>query len=303
MPSRNLAPPGLRTAQEELHRHRYYGDYAGFVRDVDDPEKRGRVRVWVPSLLGDEDVPQGWLDWCEPGGEGGLNVPPVGANVWVTFEQGLVDHGVYRYGWFSGNSPANSAAPKASNWHLAKPAATKGFGPEVRANIPADPATIRAPKYPSNKVLKTPEGHEIELDDTGLEVVGGVLTGRRARYRHPSGTTILVDGEGSVYVLSAGAQYHQAGGDYVVQLGRGASFKVVYPDGSGMIIGPSGTHIVGDQATVLGRSVIPTGEDILWRRKTPQTSAKSRVPRAWGPRSASGYRGASRSCPRVCPCR
>lgn len=279
MPVRNLPPPsaGVLSPEEERHRGRYYGDYAGFVRDVNDPEKRGRVKVWVPALLGDKDRPQSWLDWCQPA-SCGLNVPPVGTPVWVTFEHGMVEHGNYRWGWFRGNSEANSEAPSPTDYHTATTARTRGYGPEIRANVPADPATVRAPVYPWRRVFQSHAGHVLELDDSPSETVGQVVTGLRARYRHPSGTKILVEADGSVHIISKGAVYNKVDGDYVVQLGRGASFKVVYPDGSGIVVGSSGFHVSGDQATIIGRSVIPGGSDILWQPKTPQRSARPSPP-------------------------
>jgi hypothetical protein len=75
---------------------KFYGKYPGQVANNKDPEKRARVQVSVPALLeGDH------LDWampCSPfaGPEVGFfAVPPVGANVWVEFAAGDLNHPIW----------------------------------------------------------------------------------------------------------------------------------------------------------------------------------------------------------------
>jgi hypothetical protein len=45
---------------------RYYGIYQGFVKDTDDPENNGRVRLTVPQVTGEIE----WTGWA-PSGAGG----------------------------------------------------------------------------------------------------------------------------------------------------------------------------------------------------------------------------------------
>lgn len=45
---------------------RYYGIYQGFVKDTDDPENNGRVRLTVPQVTGEVE----WTGWA-PSGAGG----------------------------------------------------------------------------------------------------------------------------------------------------------------------------------------------------------------------------------------
>src|SRR5690348_4363874 len=71
---------------------RYYGKYRGFVVDDQDPDKRGRLKVSVPTVLGGETST--WALPCLPyGGSkdvGFIAVPPIGAQVLVEFMEGDV---------------------------------------------------------------------------------------------------------------------------------------------------------------------------------------------------------------------
>lgn len=71
---------------------RFYGKYRGTVFNNIDPEFRARLLCIVPDVLG--PVPSSWCEACAPlSGPpgppmGAFLVPPIGAGVWVEFEQG-----------------------------------------------------------------------------------------------------------------------------------------------------------------------------------------------------------------------
>jgi len=71
---------------------RFYGKYQGTVVFNVDPEFRGRLICEVPAVLG--VVPSSWCEAAAPlAGPTGppmgvYMVPPIGAGVWVEFEQG-----------------------------------------------------------------------------------------------------------------------------------------------------------------------------------------------------------------------
>jgi uncharacterized protein involved in type VI secretion and phage assembly len=71
---------------------KYYGKYRGTVINNVDPLQLGRLLVQVPDVLG--LAPSGWAVPCVPlagptGAPMGVYlVPPIGAGVWVEFEQG-----------------------------------------------------------------------------------------------------------------------------------------------------------------------------------------------------------------------
>lgn len=91
----------------------YFGKYRAKVQNVNDPEKRGRIRVLCPKVLGNSVS-----NWCEPcvpvaynfGGD--FAVPKVGETVWIEFEAGDVNKPVYTGGWWAKNgaplSPYNT---------------------------------------------------------------------------------------------------------------------------------------------------------------------------------------------------
>jgi uncharacterized protein involved in type VI secretion and phage assembly len=84
----------------------YYGKYRGVVTKTDDPQKIGRIQV---SL---ENFP-GWKDnWCMPcvpyAGKnvGWFFIPEIGAQVWIEFEGGNPDRGIWTgCFWAAGDIP------------------------------------------------------------------------------------------------------------------------------------------------------------------------------------------------------
>lgn len=86
----------------------YFGKYRAVVVDVNDPQKRGRVRVQCPKVLG--DAKSSWCETCvQVAGddEGDFCLPTVGETVWVEFEEGNANKPVMAGGWYSsGKSPA-----------------------------------------------------------------------------------------------------------------------------------------------------------------------------------------------------
>jgi hypothetical protein len=77
----------------------YLGKYRGTVVNNVDPMNRGRLLVQVPDVLG--LTPSSWAEACAPlsgpaGSQMGVYlVPPIGAGVWVEFEQGDPDYPIW----------------------------------------------------------------------------------------------------------------------------------------------------------------------------------------------------------------
>lgn len=124
---------------------RYYGKYRGFVVDNADPENRGRLKVRVPGVLG-EEVVSGWAMPCAPyGGSPDLGfffVPEVEAGVWVEFEMGNLEYPVW-VGTFWAKPGGTTEVPK--------------------------PADTQTP--PTRKIIRTLKGHSVEMEDKDGEEV------------------------------------------------------------------------------------------------------------------------------------
>ena len=89
----------------------FYGKYRGTVKNNVDPLQQGRVQISVPSILGDGSL--SWAMPCAPfagSGVGLFMVPPVGANIWVEFEQGDTNRPIWSgCFWDKGDAPASPA--------------------------------------------------------------------------------------------------------------------------------------------------------------------------------------------------
>ncbi len=156
----------LLTRLTRLVTERRYGKFRGIVTDNVDPEKMGRLRVRVPSVLGEQEGD--WALPCLPFGgvadQGLFLIPEVGAQVWVEFEEGDISRPIWSGTfWQSGD------------------------------DIPTEAA---APDEPTTRVLKTPSGHTLQFDDeSGSEKI---------RLAHPQGAEILVDENGTITLTDAG---------------------------------------------------------------------------------------------------
>ena len=143
---------------------RYYGKYRGFVADNRDPERRGRMKLRVPTVLGDQET--GWALPCLPFGglanQGLFMIPEVDAQVWVEFEEGNLDHPIW-VGVF---------------WQQA-----------------SDTPQEAALEEPTSRVIRTPSGHLLQFDDLAGE--------ERFRLAHPAGTELTIDPQGTVELEDA----------------------------------------------------------------------------------------------------
>jgi len=167
---------------ETLARHlaraeqQYFGKYRGFVQDRNDPEKLGRLKVTVPSLL--NEAVTGWAWPVLPYAGAGIGfffLPQVGDLVWVEFLEGDLDHPLW-----SGGSWAK---------------------PKGQTEIPADAKA----NYPDTQVLRTKSGHVLILEDSA----GKELITLRAK----NGCELTIDPNGDAITLKASSTITLQAGD------------------------------------------------------------------------------------------
>lgn len=189
----------------ESAQNRYWGKYRGFVADRADPDRLGRLRVRVPSLLA--DAVTGWAWPVTPyGGKdvGFLFLPRVDDLVWVEFAEGDLNHPLWT----------------GCAW----------AGPGGRSEIPKEAAD----GYPDVGVLRTASGNVIAISDAG--------GGERIVIRSKDGCEIVVDAAaGRVTVRADEVIVRGAGGNTQELATRSFVQQVfdthVHPTG----VGPSGT--------------------------------------------------------------
>lgn len=142
-------------------RQRFLGKYRGKVVNNTDPLQLGRVRAQVPSVLGSENT--GWAMPCVPyagNGVGFFFIPPVGANVWIEFENGNVDFPIWTgCFWGIGEVPKIPALP------------------DVKI-LKTDTSTIKLDDTIGlgGITIETTSGLKILMDFSGIEISNGSST-------------------------------------------------------------------------------------------------------------------------------
>jgi uncharacterized protein involved in type VI secretion and phage assembly len=134
---------------------RYYGKYRGFVADTDDPKRQGRLRLRIPSVLG--DAVSSWAEAVLPFGGladmGLLAIPEVDALVWVEFVEGDLSHPLWTGTAFV---PASGGSPKLGD-------------PNVRAfrTSAGQLLALEDTDQGSQLRIEHPTGATVTIDDRG----------------------------------------------------------------------------------------------------------------------------------------
>ena len=208
------------------HRTEYFGKYRGFVTDNADPEKRARVKLTVPSILGAAETD--WALPCMPFGgladQGMFMVPEPGAQVWVEFEQGNLSYPIWT-GTF---------------WQQAD-----------------DVPTEVSDEGPTARLVKTPGGHRIYLEDKTDEETLAVT--------HLIGSEFLIDDKGSLSLTD------QNGARLTIDADAG-EIHVEDSNGNSLVMSSSGTTVedsngnkiemAGSGITVKGQKIVVDGQQV-----------------------------------------
>jgi len=137
----------------ELMRGRFFGKYRGLVDSNEpDPTRRGRIKVRVPAVLGEQAV---WAMPCVPyaGKSVGFHMlPSEGAGVWVEFEAGDPSYPIWSgcY-WAQGDIAQADALP------------TVKF-------IRTDKLTLRIDDTTGELVIETATGSRITIDPLKIKI-------------------------------------------------------------------------------------------------------------------------------------
>jgi uncharacterized protein involved in type VI secretion and phage assembly len=176
--------------------HRFYGKYRGLVVDNADPEQLGRLKLRVPSVLGN-DIVTGWATACVPYGgdanQGMLFIPEIGAGVWVEFEEGDLEFPIW-VGTFWSKPGGASELPKPNN----------ADGTEQ--------GSVQDP--PTRKIIKTKKGHTIQLEDADGEEMITIIeaTNGHVITMNQDGITITDGANGNAIIMgSTGIQIGSSG--------------------------------------------------------------------------------------------
>lgn len=108
-----ISAPSTSSPRPRREAKTYYGKYRGVVVNNLDPNGLARVQVQVAAISASPMV--NWALPCSPVGgpqHGMVTVPPIGAGVWIEFEQGDPDYPIWT-GCFWGSSaevPSRSGA-------------------------------------------------------------------------------------------------------------------------------------------------------------------------------------------------
>jgi len=132
--------------------------HIGRVKDLKDPDGRGRIRVEIPSILGEGQ--QNWSNWAEPifnnistedneGDMGTWSLPFVNQLVMVTFQGGDYDYPIY--------VPGPPWQEKLEEFSPMVPKEAKKLSEQDRR------------KGTRLRIAKTEAGHSLIMDDNGKQ--------------------------------------------------------------------------------------------------------------------------------------
>ncbi len=205
---------------------RYYGKYRGFIVDNEDPEQRGRVRVRVPSVFGQQETY--WALPCSPFGglaeQGLFMVPELGAQVWIEFEEGNKDLPIWVGVFWQPSEPVPGEAQKTP---------------------------------PTTRLIKTASGHLLQFDDEeGAEKI---------RLGHQAGSELNIDENGTIILNDTNdAQLTLDASSNSVELKDGNGNSMVM-DSSGTLIKDSNGNEISmsaGQINVKGQMITIDGSQV-----------------------------------------
>lgn len=145
--------------------NRYYGMYRGTVLNNIDPMQKARLMIQVPDVTA--LLPSSWAMPCVPFAgiqAGAFVIPPIGAGVWVQFEQGNPDFPIWIGGWWGSASEVPALALAGLPASPSIIFQTTGQNTLMISDMPGPTGGI---------LLKTMTGALISISDIGITISNG----------------------------------------------------------------------------------------------------------------------------------
>lgn len=226
----------------------YYGKYRGLVVDNEDPEKRARVTLRVPSILGDDAISH-WAEPCLPFGgyqdQGLFMVPAVGAQVWVEFEAGDINHPIWTgTTWQQSSDVPTEASDKSPHIHQLKTSSghillfDDNDGEEeiklfhkADAQLDIDPdGVITLTDAAGSKLTLDAKGSKIDIADSNgnnmvMESSGTTVSDANGNKIEMSAAGVKVSSSGTVNIEGSMVNVGGAGGEPLI---KGQSFLSLF---------------------------------------------------------------------------
>lgn len=144
----------------------FFGKYRGTVVNNVDPQQIARVQVQVPDVSG--PMISSWAMPCVP--VSGINngiftVPPIGAGVWVEFEQGNPDYPI----WVGGFWGSAAETPL-----LAKTVPPGINGITIQTSLKNGIVVSDTPGPTGGILMQTATGAMISVSDVGIVISNGM---------------------------------------------------------------------------------------------------------------------------------
>jgi hypothetical protein len=144
---------------------RFFGKYRSTVANNVDPEQLGRIQAIVPDVSG--PIPTSWALPCLPGtgiNTGVFTVPPIGAGVWIEFEQGDPDRPIWVGGYWL--EPAEVPVLARS-----VPPGVDGF--TIQTTLKNGIVVSDVPGPTGGILIQTTTGAMISVSDVGIVISNG----------------------------------------------------------------------------------------------------------------------------------
>jgi len=257
-----------------LYRHigaKHFGKYRGEVIDNNDPQKLGRLKLRIPSVLGGQitDWALPCLPYVDDPHQGMFIIPEVNAQIWVEFEEGNILSPI----WVGSTRALLSSSPeytckdklsKCCQFVQCEDAVGKEF---IRLHHPTNSEMVLEPngsislKDASGAVLiMNAETNEIIVEDSNSNVLTMNSSGAKVEDSNGNVIEMASDGvtvEGSKIVIkSSEVHLGDTGGEPII---KGESFLEMFSThihtSAPVVGGPSSPPIPQGEASTLSTTV------------------------------------------------